>query len=262
MKNYKQILEAINRGIKFALDDFEDQEDIQGQTNSKVKYKGGIKELIDLKKITVDLGLPSGTLWCKYNLGVDENKLTYNPDSWYGKYYQWGETYPERLCNWLSYEHANGDWNMLTKYCNDPDYWGLDTPVDNLTRLKDNDDAAYQNMHCHDFKFHIPTREQFKELIEYTDQRQVKDYGDVPGLNGKVFISKINKQKIFFPFAGFINDGEKGCEGSFGYYWSSDLSRDEGSNFVCYFNVYDNDVDLPEDGSRENGFTIRPVCNL
>ena len=30
MKNYKQILEAVNRGIKFALDDFDDQEDIQG----------------------------------------------------------------------------------------------------------------------------------------------------------------------------------------------------------------------------------------
>jgi hypothetical protein len=38
MINYKQILEAVNRGIKFALDDFEDNEEIQGQTNSKVKY--------------------------------------------------------------------------------------------------------------------------------------------------------------------------------------------------------------------------------
>ena len=66
MKNYKQILEAINRGIKFALDDFEDQDEIQGQTNSKVKYQGGMKEYIDLMQEVVDLGLPSGTLWCKY----------------------------------------------------------------------------------------------------------------------------------------------------------------------------------------------------
>jgi len=29
MKNYNKILEAVNRGIKFALDDFEDN-DIQG----------------------------------------------------------------------------------------------------------------------------------------------------------------------------------------------------------------------------------------
>ena len=38
MKNYKQILEAINKGIKFALDDFEDDE-LQGQVNSKVNNK-------------------------------------------------------------------------------------------------------------------------------------------------------------------------------------------------------------------------------
>ena len=261
MKNYNKILEAINRGIKFALDDFDDQDSIQGQVNSKVKYQGGTKEWLDLMNEVIDLGLPSGTLWCKYNLGVDKNKLIYNPVSWYGKYYQWGETLPERLYNWLSYEHANGNWNMLTKYCNDPVY-GLNGFIDNLTRLKDINDAAYQNMHCHDFKFHIPTREQFKELIEYTNQQWAKNYGDVPGLNGKVLISKINKQRIFFPAAGFINDGEKDCEGSFGYYWSSDLSKDEGNNFACYFNIYDYDVDLPEDGSRENGFTIRPVCKL
>ena len=259
MINYKQILEAVNRGIKFALDDFEDQEDIQGQDNSKVKYTGGIKELIDLKKITVDLGLPSGTLWCKYNLGVDENKLTYNPDSWYGKYYQWGEIYPERLYDWLSYEHANGDWNRITKYCNDPYYWKQNTPMDNLTRLQDEDDAAYQNMHCHNFKFHIPTREQFKELIDNTDQLCAKDYGDVPGLNGKVLVSKINKQKIFFPAAGFIHNESQDCAANAGYYWSSDLSKDEGCSNACYFNIYYYDV---EDSSRENGFTIRPVCNL
>ena len=34
-----KILEAVNRGIKFALDDFEDDEDIQGQINSKVSNK-------------------------------------------------------------------------------------------------------------------------------------------------------------------------------------------------------------------------------
>jgi len=73
MINYKQILEAVNRGIKFALDDFEDQEEIQGQSNSKVKYDHGTKEYLDLMNDVVDLGLPSGTLWCKYNLGVNPN---------------------------------------------------------------------------------------------------------------------------------------------------------------------------------------------
>ena len=47
MKNYNKILEAINRGIKFALDDFEDQEDIQGQTNSKVNHQHGTLDGLD-----------------------------------------------------------------------------------------------------------------------------------------------------------------------------------------------------------------------
>ena len=29
MKNYKQILEAVNRGIQLALDDFDDEEQVQ-----------------------------------------------------------------------------------------------------------------------------------------------------------------------------------------------------------------------------------------
>jgi hypothetical protein len=38
----------------------------------------------------VDLGLPSGILWAKYNLGVDIESLECNED-WYGNYFAWGE---------------------------------------------------------------------------------------------------------------------------------------------------------------------------
>ena len=52
MKNYKQILEAVNRGIKFALDDFEDDNDIQGQVNSKVKNNSNLKEYLEWAELT------------------------------------------------------------------------------------------------------------------------------------------------------------------------------------------------------------------
>lgn len=68
MKLTNKILEAVNRGIRFALDDFEDNE-LQGQFNSKIKYQGGTKEYLDLMEEVVDLGFPSGNLWCKYNIG-------------------------------------------------------------------------------------------------------------------------------------------------------------------------------------------------
>ena len=46
MKRYNKILEAINRGIRFALDDFED-DNIQGQINSKVNNKSNLKEYFE-----------------------------------------------------------------------------------------------------------------------------------------------------------------------------------------------------------------------
>ena len=51
MKNYNKILEAINKGIKFALDDFDDQEEIQGQTNSKVNNSSNIKEYLEWQQL-------------------------------------------------------------------------------------------------------------------------------------------------------------------------------------------------------------------
>ena len=55
MINYKQILEAINHGIKFALDDFDDNEQIQGQTNSKVKNISNIKEYFEWQHLICKL---------------------------------------------------------------------------------------------------------------------------------------------------------------------------------------------------------------
>ena len=102
MKNYNKILEAINRGIKFALDDYEDHEDIQGQVNSKVKYKGGTKEWINLMENVVDLGLPSGNLWCKYNIGVNTNQLS-SLTNWVGTYFSWGEITGKDEYSWKEY---------------------------------------------------------------------------------------------------------------------------------------------------------------
>ena len=54
MKKYKQILEAVNRGIKFALDDFEDNE-LQGQVNSKVNNTSHLKEYIIFQELISNL---------------------------------------------------------------------------------------------------------------------------------------------------------------------------------------------------------------
>ena len=274
MKSYKQILEAINRGIKFALDDFEDEE-LQGQINSKVKHQDGTKEWLDLMNEVVDLDLPSGTLWCKYNLGVDSNQLS-TPEDWYGDYYAWGELKPNKTnkdgeiyFDWPNYKYGK-NYNKLTKYCNNPEF-GLDGFTDNLTELLPEDDAAYQTKKFHNFKFCIPTEEQCEELIKYTKNYWVNNYdpnktihtpeddGGIQGLNGRVFVGK-NANQMFIPAAGFCYDSIIDCVGSYYYLWSSSLCLDS-TNFA--YSMYFNSslIDMYK-YNRYIGFSIRPVVNL
>jgi len=157
-------------------------------------------------KEVVDLGLPSKTLWCKYNLGATCEPN--NNKSWYGNYYAWGELEPNKSdsYNWDSYKFsetirkttfADIEKRHITKYSEE----------DNLTRLEPDDDIAYQNMHIGQLKFHIPTKEQFEELKKYTTYKFYYDNyiingKKISGLAGCEFTSTINENKIFFPASG------------------------------------------------------------
>ena len=44
MKNYNKILEAVNRGIQLALDDFDDEEQLQNIKSKQVQNKDYTKE--------------------------------------------------------------------------------------------------------------------------------------------------------------------------------------------------------------------------
>ena len=77
----------------------------------------------------------------------------------------------------------------------------------------------------HNFKFHIPTKKQFEELIQYTDNYQIADYKNIPGLNGTIFIGK-NGNELFLPNAGYYNDKSRfklSYGGTYGDYWTSSL---------------------------------------
>ena len=271
--NYNKILEAINRGIKFALDDFEDDE-LQGQTNSKVKYQSGMKVYVDLMKEAVDLGLPSGTLWCKYNLDVDPKQLT-NPEDWYGSYYAWGELKSNKTkengeiyFSWNNYKF--GRYGNLIKYCHKTRY-GLNGFTDNLTELQPEDDAAYQNKKFYNYKFHIPTEEQCEELINCTKNYWVNNYDPnktihnpkndkgIQGLNGRVFEGKYGNQ-IFIPASGRYESSNIRDVGSDCYLWSSNQALDD-SDYACTLSFYSNTICV-FNYNRYCGIAVRPVINL
>lgn len=252
MKQYNEILEAVHRGIQLALDDYEDNE----QTSKRLgNYKGHITTPEALKIIdkTVDLGLPSGTLWCKYNLGVDytsKHKMSHYKN-WRGDVYCWGEIKArpnENTAHWNTYRFAGADgYAHLTKYCTDSNY-GFVGHFDNLTQLQPEDDIATLLLGP---GFHIPTKNECEELISYTTNRWEDDYKKIKNLAGRVFTSKINGEEVFFPKNNDTSD--------MSYYWSSDIS--ELYPYRAYAFVQSKLYGMPDlkANSRVDPLLIRPV---
>ena len=131
----------------------------------------------------VDLGLPSGLMWRKYNVGA-------NSEYEAGNYYAWAETSPKQEYNWDTYKYCvqiNGiGMYSFTKY----------NKRDKLTVLQPEDDAATANLGNN---YRTPTMEEWKELLNKCNwevvtktnnnyMNPVVDYWKVTGPNGKFII--------------------------------------------------------------------------
>ena len=257
MKLTKHILEAIQRGINLAIDDFNDV-DIEVQKTGQIKHSLSTQELIKYSYF-IDLGLPSGTLWAKYNVGVNPNMLN-KASYWYGGYYAWGEIEDKQNYNWETYKYANGDYYKFTKYCNDVFYCDSDNGVkpDNLTVLQDIDDVAAQTDKL-PLSVKMPTVEQLGELMEYTTNKNVENYQGISGLNGRIFTSKANNNEIFIPAAGYRAGSSYSYSGrgSNCFLWSSSLSS-SGQKYAVALGFYSSACYL-DTYARHFGFSVRSV---
>jgi len=192
----------------------------------------------------VDLGLPSGTLWAKCNIGAS------NSDN-YGDYFAWGETegYNIGKTNFSlsTYKWCNGSYNTLTKYNTKSDYG----TVDNKTELDLEDDAAYVNWGP---EWRMPSKAQFEELINssYT----TTEWTTLNGVKGRKITSKKNGNSIFLPAAGY-RDSSLSNTGSYGYYWSRTL--DSGHPNRAYYRYFDSSYVYTGSCGRFNGISVRPV---
>ena len=193
----------------------------------------------------VDLGLPSGTKWATCNVGADK-------ETDYGLYFAWGETVGYSKINsmkqfcWKDYKFSKRGSNKFTKY-ND---------TDGKKVLDLCDDAVQVNMGG---KWHIPTKEQIKELIKNTENIWVTDYNN-SGSNGRLFTSKSDtSKKLFLPACGYLGNGNSSFKCSFGYFSSSSIfSFDDCYSTVLGFNL---DVVSIIKWHRSFGRTIRGVFN-
>lgn len=190
----------------------------------------------------VDLGLPSGNLWAKCNLGASASEA-------YGDYYAWGETKPKQ-----EYTNSNHKWYKegapslgFTKYNNE----------DGKLSLEDEDDAVIQKLGN---GWRTPTLADFREL---TNQKYTTiEKTTLNGVAGYQITSKRNKKSIFIPFAGFRNDKPQTRE------ISSDQTvavcmtnqrRIDDQVFNCWSFAFEQDRIRRYGKRRYDGISIRPV---
>lgn len=158
----------------------------------------------------IDLGLPSGTLWCDRNVGA------ISPED-YGGYFQWAgaEDMTGKECSYDTCPYWNGKNGMFEKY----------NKIDKKRVLDPEDDAAIAHMGG---DWHMPTFKQCNELMENTDRRT----SSVGGVKGEIFESRKNGNSIFIPYAGYMESVEFDGNGEVFHVWSS--SVDSGNYKLVY----------------------------
>ena len=223
------------------------------KTGNKNKEKGWneIAKLLEQLKATagtnedveyVDLGLPSGNLWAKCNLGASA------PEQ-YGDYYAWGETTPKQ-----EYTYPNHKWYKegapslgFTKYNNE----------DGKLSLEDEDDAVIQNLGN---GWRTPTLADFREL---TNQKltTIKET-TLNGVAGYQITSKKNGNSIFIPFAGFKNSSAPKKEISSSESVAvcmTNQRRIDDQVFNCWTFAFEKDRIRRYGKRRPDGISVRPV---
>ena len=237
LDNMKKIVEAIQAGktsenegwaeIAKMLELLKTTAGIGGSTD-KVEY--------------VDLGLPSGNLWAKCNLGASA------PEA-FGDYYAWGEVEPKQV-----YTNSNHKWYKegapslgFTKYNNE----------DGKLSLEDEDDAVIQKLGN---GWRTPTLADFREL---TNQKYTTiEKTTLNGVAGYQITSKKNKKSIFIPFAGFRNDKPQTREISSSEEVAvcmTNQRRIDNQVFNCWTFAFEQDRIRRYGKRRYDGISIRPV---
>ena len=176
--------------------------------NSIVRTSGtGLKRREEQMDYTpIDLGLPSGTLWCDRNVGA------ISPED-YGGYFQWAgtEDMTEKDCNLVTCPYWNDKRGMFEKY----------NGVDKKRVLEPEDDAATVHMGG---DWHMPTAEQCNELLSNTD----KGPASVGGVEGMIFKSRKNGNSIFIPASGGRQSSSfSSYTGKDFHVWSSSVSSND-----------------------------------
>ncbi|MBP5703417.1 MAG: hypothetical protein J6X12_01800 [Paludibacteraceae bacterium] len=207
----------------------------------------------------VDLDLPSGTLWAKFNLGANR------PEE-FGDLYAWGETETKPTYSWYSYFDSDDGGSTFYKYY----YAG------GMIELDDEDDAAWNVWGP---KWRMPTSEELSELIDNCYWEWTKSYKNTNICGYIVYKARTDYDKgyivdttsekrpgynvdedkhLFLPSAGFGFFGEWNSKNEKGYYWTRSLSSSYEGRKLSFssYSIYNDPV---INRGRCNGYSVRPV---
>jgi uncharacterized protein (TIGR02145 family) len=148
----------------------------------------------------VDLGLPSGTLWAKCNVGA-------TTETGYGNYYMYGKG---------ATQYVNGD----------TPYAGTENPLAAAA------DTATQVMGD---GWHMPTQAQVQELFDNTTSTWETNFNG-SGVNGRKYTAA-NGNYIFIPAAGYYYNGSKSSENTACGNWTSSPAQQNGEARFLYANA-------------------------
>lgn len=188
----------------------------------------------DIPGKAIDLGLPSGTKWASYNVGATA------PDD-YGGYYAWGETEEKDSYDLSNYNHCDGTDNT---------YHNLGESI-----IGTEYDVATVKWGS---QWHMPTKEQFEELINNCSVVFGKTKNGVYGIQ----FTGPNGNKIFLPAAGckVKQSSPNHLEGK---YLTGQLTKwdDYVADSMCDILSFDKNSPSMYYGTRYWGVPVRPVTN-
>ena len=190
----------------------------------------------------VDLGLPSGTLWAKGNIVKNGSTYAIGEETDYGCYFSWGN---------IDGHNEGEGYNF-----NSNTYWS--TAGGSLEENIASDDADHDAaLACLGSPWHLPTKENFKELYDNTK----REWTTINDVRGWKFMKKTdNSVYIFFPAAGVYIGTNVSSLNSHSYYWSSSIYDDD--TYYVYIMYCDSSyVDYMVEEYRYNGISVRAVMS-
>lgn len=199
----------------------------------------------------VDLGLPSGTLWAKMNVGASSEEEG-------GMFLSWGETQSKTDYSWATYKWCDGTQSIMTKYVVEEQYG----TVDGKKVLDSEDDAGASGE-----SIGSPTIEEFNELLNKNYCKwSLETINERKGAR----VTGPNGNSIFLPACGFMTGTRHSSDNNAACFWTNTLTTTQAR---YYYNAHVVRVGITRSGisidARDHngagfvprcyGYNIRPV---